>query len=234
MGQDNRKPLIIEFNGIPGAGKSTTAITVKQLLIAKGIKVMSSKKITGYKKNYKEVILSKEIRNIYITFLKAFFLISPISFERLKYMNVTFNHWLGIKKFTTSKNEKGRVCILEQGIIQGFVSMAYQGRLRSEEKYYKYIRQIVSGLDNVVIVNCDIDTCIAKMRMRTRKMKWGRLDWIKSDKELSDILILQKSQFEKIREHSIANAFEINTSDQLKRNAEQIVQYCMEYLRISS
>ena len=183
MGQTSGKTLIIEFNGTPGAGKTTTAIEVKKRLRDMKIREISSREVKGYRGSYKEIMASEEARSVYILFLKVFFLIKPITWERLKYLNKTFNYWLGMKKLCISKKYRNGICILDQGIDQKFVSLAYLGEIRNEEKYYKRIRQVMDSLDYVICVNCTVDSDISMMRMRTRKPNGGRLHQIDGDKD---------------------------------------------------
>lgn len=230
MGQVSGKTLIIEFNGTPGAGKTTTAIEVKKRLRDMKIRTISLRRVIRYRRSYKEIMASKETRRVYIIFLKAFLLIRPITWERLKYMNTKFNYWLGINELRNSKNHRNGVCILDQGIIQGFVSMAYLGKIRNEKKYYQYIRQVMDTLDNVICVNCSIDADISMMRMRVRKPNGGRLHQIDDDKELKRVLELQKRQFEEIRRIAISDAIAMDMNNSVEDNAEKIIKYCMEYL----
>lgn len=230
MGQTSGKALIIEFNGIPGAGKTTTAIEVKKRLRDMKIREISAGEIKGYRRSYKEIMASRELRSVYILFLKAFLFVRPITWERLKHMNKTFSYWLGMKQLCTSKNRKNKICVLDQGIVQRFVSMAYLGEIRNEKKYYKYIAQVMDTLDNLICVNCIVDADISMMRMRARKPNGGRLHQIDDDRELKNILELQKKQFEEIRRIAIKDAVAIDMDNQVQNNAEKVIEYCMRYL----
>ena len=230
MGQISGKTLIIEFNGTPGAGKTTTAIMLKKRLRDMKIREISSGEIKGYRGSYKEIMLSKEVRSVYILFLKAFFLIKPITWERLKYMNKTFNYWLGMKKLCISKRHRNGICILDQGIVQKFVSLAYLGEISNERKYYEYIRQVMDTINNLICVNCTVDADLSMMRMCARKPNGGRLYQIDNNKELKKVLELQKKQFEKIRRIAIKDAVTIDMDNQVEDNAEKVIEYCMRYL----
>lgn len=230
MGEGSGKTLIIEFNGTPGAGKTTTAIMIKKRLRDMKIREISPGEIKGYRGSYKEIMALRESRSVYILFLKAFLLVRPITWERLKHMNITFSYWFGMKKLCTSKNRSNKICILDQGIVQRFVSMAYLGEIRNEKKYYKYIGQVMDTLDNVVSVNCTVDADISMMRMRARKPNGGRLHQIDDDRELKNILELQKKQFEEIRRIAIKDAVTIDMNNQVEDNAEKVIEYCVRYL----
>lgn len=229
MGQIVGEPLVIEFNGIPGSGKTTTALAVKKLLRLMEIREISPKKITKVQRNYKEIILSKRLRNVYCIFLKAFFLVRPLTRERFRFMNMTFDHWLGIEKMCTQKERKRGVCILDQGIVQGFVSMVYLGEIRDIEKYYECIRQVINRLDNVVFVNCMVDTDTSIKRIHSRKPNGSRLHRVRNESELSNILKVQKQQFERIRERAVKRAITIYMNDSVEYNAKKVVEYCMRY-----
>ena len=227
MGQANRKPVIIEFYGLPGAGKTTTAFAIQKQLRNMEIRVLSPKRIIDHQCKYKEIVLSKEIRDVYIIFLKALFLVRPITRERIRFMNMAFNYWLGIKNFHIAEKQKNGICILDQGIVQAFVSMAYLGKITNKEKYCRCIQQVVDMLDNVIFVNCRINPDISIMRMRARKPNGGRLQQIKNDNELRKMLQIQMLQFERITEKSVKGAIMIHMNEQAEANAEKIVEYCL-------
>lgn len=230
MGQITGRPLIVEFNGIPGAGKTTTALEVGKSFRNKKIRELSPKKITGYRGNYRDIIWSKEIRDVYLIFLRVLLLIRPVTRERLKFMNMTFGYWLGIRKLCIPENQKNGICVLDQGVIQGFVSMAYLGKIRNEDKYYECIRKVISRLDNVVFVNCIVDADTSIMRMYSRKSKGSRLYQIRDRKEQKEILKMQNRQLESIREKTIKRAITIHMKESVEYNAGKIVEHCMRCL----
>ncbi len=229
MGQSNGKTFIIEFNGTPGAGKTTVARAVKRRLRDMKVKEISSSRVLKYRGGCKEIMGSKEARYVYMLVLKAFLLIRPVTRERLKYMKTVYNYWLGIKKLCTSKNQSNRVCILDQGIIQGFVSMAYLGEIRNKKEYYECIRRVMDTFDNVICVNCTVNVDRSMMRMFTRTPNGGRLYQIDDAKELKKVLEFQKKQFEEIRQTAIEQAITIDMNDPAENNAEQIIEYCKEH-----
>lgn len=227
MGKTCGKTIIIEFNGIPGSGKSTTMYEMKKKLKEIKIKEISPQRIIAQDVSYKEILFSKEIREAFIIFLRILLLVSPLTKERWRFMQLTFRYWCGVRKLGMEKPRQTEVCILEQGIIQGFVSIAYQGKIRDEEKYCRYIGRLMESLNYVLCINCNVDIETAKKRLKNRKLSGGRLYQIKSDKELEEILLHQKEQFEKIRKISIQNSFDIDMENNAEENAEKIVKYCV-------
>ncbi len=146
MGQAGGKPIIIEFNGIPGSGKTTTMFEVRKLLKEMKIPEIPDKAVSECEVSRFVILRSREIRNCYFAFLRMLFMIRPFSMERFKIMNQTFRYWYGIRMLSlTGEKSKVRVCVLDQGMIQGFVSMAYRGKIRNEKKYCQCIRSILSG-----------------------------------------------------------------------------------------
>lgn len=227
MGKTCGKTIIIEFNGIPGAGKSTTMYEMKKKLKEIKIKEISPQRIIAQDVSYKEILFSKEIREAFIIFLRILLLVSPLTKERWRFMQLTFRYWCGVRKLGMEKPRQTEVCILEQGIIQGFVSIAYRGKIRNEEKYCRYIGCLMDRINYVLCINCNVDIETAKKRLKNRKLSGGRLYQIKSDKELEEILLHQKEQFEKIRKISIQNSFDIDMENNAEENAEKIVKNCV-------
>ncbi len=227
MGKTCGKTIVIEFNGLPGAGKSTTTYEMKKRLRERGIKEFPPQKVIAQHVSYKEILLSKDIRKVYLVFLKMLWLIRPFSKERWRFMESTFRYWYGVRKLEMESNGQTGVCILDQGVIQGFISIAYQGRILDEKKYCKYIRQLMEDFQYVVSINCIVDVGTAKQRLKSRKLSGGRLYQIKSDKELEKTLLHQKKLFEKVRKISIKNSLDIDMKEKAEYNAEKIIDYCM-------
>ncbi len=224
MGQAGGKPIIIEFNGIPGSGKTTTMFELRKLLKEMKVPEIPDKAVSECEVNRLTILHSREIRACYITFLKAFFLIRPIRRERFRIMNRTFHYWYGIKLLSQDRERKQtRICILDQGIIQGFVSMAFQGKILNEGKYCQYIKQVLDSLGNFVCINCNTDVNVSVSRMRQRTHKLSRLDFINNNRELRKALINQKKQFERIRETAIKKAVSIDMNESPEDNAERIL-----------
>ena len=228
MEKNSRKPIVIEFNGLPGSGKTTTLSMLRWLLKDYEVIELSSDSIRGSRWSYKDILCSKESRKIFFTFLKAFFVISPVTWERYKYTKRTFGYWYGIKKGSVTNHGKPRICILDEGIIQGFVSMAYKGTIRDKAVFLDCIRNIMESLDNVICVNCITDVNVSKERMRARKNKWSRLDAIQDDEELLKALSVQKKQFEAIRKKAISLSISIDMNDSAEQNAKKIIKNSLE------
>lgn len=231
MGQNSAKPIVIEFNGIPGSGKTTTMYEVKKMLREMKIKEIPSPKVGSGQMDkashtgFKSLLFSKELRKMYILFLKAFLLVRPLTKERWGFMNLTYGYWYRAKKMEML-NRQG-ICIWDQGIIQGFISMAYQGKITNETKYYKYIGRLMDDLGCVICINCNIDVETAMKRMTTRKLSGGRLYHIKTDRELREALMTQKEQFEMLRKISVKNSLDIDMADDIGQNAKKIIKFCV-------
>lgn len=228
MEKISRKPIVIEFNGLPGSGKTTTLVTMRGLLKKYEVIELSGDSVRTNKWTYQEIMGSKEIRKVFFSFLKAFFLIHPITWERWKLTKRTFGYWYGIQKSSVTHHGKPRICILDEGIIQGFVSMAYKGTIRDKAVFLDCIKSIMESLDNVICVNCITDVNVSKERMRARKNKWSRLDAIQDDEELLKALLVQKKQFEAIRKKAISLSISIDMNDSAEQNAKKIIKNSLE------
>ena len=227
MEQTAGRPTIIEFNGLPGCGKTTSMIEIRKRLKHLDVRELNANKLIECAGSRKEILFSKELRSYYFLFLRLFFLIKPVTRERYRMLQMTFRYWCGIKN-ARSKGNKPEICILDQGVIQGFVSVSYQGNIKNEKKWLTYIKKIMGGLDNVIYVNCEIDPAGARTRMKGRKKKISRLYLINNDQKLDQVLFLQNCQFGKIRTAVSGNAVKINMYDTAEDNAKKIVSYYLE------
>lgn len=227
MEQTVGKPIIIEFNGLPGCGKTTTMLEIRKLLKHLDVRELNSNKLIEGAGNRKKILFTKEVRYDYLLFLRSFLLIRPISKERYRMMKMTFRYWCGIKN-ATSRSRKPEICVFDQAVIQGIVSIAYKGNIRNKEKWLTYIKRIMSGLDNVICVNCEIEPSASRTRMEKRKKKVGRLYLINNNKALDKVLSLQAMQFKEIREVIPQKAVTINMHDPAEDNAKKIIDYLIQ------
>lgn len=229
MEKTNGKPIVIEFNGIPGSGKTTTMLEMKKILKARGIMEISPNQIKAYMWNYLTVMKSKDKRKMWFEFFKVFLSIRPLSLARFKILEDTFTYYLGVCELAERNNKaRQQVCILDQGIIQGFVSMAYDGTVKDKELFLNCIKSVMGKLNNVICVNCITDVNVSKERMRARKNKWSRLDAVQDDEKLLKALSVQKKQFETIRKRAIFQSISIDMNDSAEQNAKKIIDSCMK------
>ena len=188
------KSVIVEFNGLPGTGKTTTAIKLKQLLFDNEIDCIDS---FYYGKSFK--------RSRYANW------ISPSCWRLSNLLNdyiTTFAPSVG-KYSRNSKflqffreycefNSLGcGVLLKDQGLVQMLLSIAHLDKISQ----FGQIEKIASFLDkrvSFIRVDCLVDADISYQRILKRPRLGSRLEDIDSIK-LMEVMKLQADNLEIIR-----------------------------------
>lgn len=195
MEGNTKKSRIVEWNGLPGCGKSTTVRTLKQLLEKKGEKVF----VEYYRAQYHRKAVSFLFAPKYWGVLaKAFMyckgssigirlklVVSMISFVR------TYHNFC---KYTSDE-----ILLIDQGIIQSFISMAYACQLDNLDGLGKLLKLFRLNDLPLAIVNCNIASSVSNERISIRQGLLCRLDSI-NEKDRQELLDIQNNNFTIIRD----------------------------------
>lgn len=194
MEQNTVRPIIVEFNGLPGSGKSTTAEFLKDSLEKKGVKVLTRYvKRTIDNRAYTLLVRPKYWKGalLLIKYCKhlplrerVFYTFSILGFSR---MYADF----------VEDNQSG-VLLIDQGIVQSFISISFNGYLHKIEDIKKILQAICFEKLPIIVVNCDISIQESSRRIVSRPPKHCRVEILHED-ERQEILWTQKNNFDVIR-----------------------------------
>ena len=230
MEVSKRKPTIIEFNGLPGSGKTTMANLIKQLLSRECVEV--------FHRYYKKPIHQKTYTILanpkYWKLAAEIFSYCdnlPLS-ERLHY-TISITGFVRMYH-NFSKSRKQGLLLIDQGIVQSFISVAFQEQLRKSDKIIQIIKTSKLCSLPLLIVNCDVKTTISSERIDQRPPKNCRADSL-NEKERQKLLNVQEKNFSVLRgtfknPSFHINQISVNTEDSVETNAEKIIK---EYNRLS-
>lgn len=229
------KPVIVEFNGLPGTGKTTTACQLKQMLNDGGIECAD---IFFYGKSLKKSRYANwispscwRLRNLLNNYIKTF---DP-SVDKYSRNDKFLQFFRGYRDF--NKFRCG-VLLKDQGLIQMLLSIAYLDKIGDTYQ----IERIAEFLDKRISflrVDCAINPIISSHRIIKRKPSGSRLEKITS-KDLTDAMNLQadnleiiRSSFDKLALKNI-QVIHLDTKDSVEKNAEILFQKILTMRNINA
>ena len=202
--------LILDFNGLPGCGKSTYASEL--------YKVLNNQNITCEFLNRNEYFEGSDanqrkfIKYIRLLIPRNFFYIIELCFkfykkEKIYNRNLSIKDkiwkWLRIgilkdKAHIVAKSEKKGILIIDQGIIQDYVDYTLDKEINdSEILEYKNIYRDIK--DKIILVNLNIEQSVSLSRVYKRNR--GKYDVDKMTiKKLNEFLELYNTRLKYVRE----------------------------------
>jgi len=226
----------IEFNGLPGCGKTTISGELYNLMGAHGMPPVYYNDVRekfpeGIWKRILHIIFKLRLREI-ADLYKISLCFDKISFKerwiRILYVEqIAYNY----RKFQADT----RICIADQGLIQGIISIGYIHDFRSLASKSDFVHRTFEFLrpyyDEILFVSTQIDVKDSYTRLRGRKNNFGRFDKVSDDDLLQLNLKKQEEIFRLIWESCITKgiyAVTINGNDSPKNNAEKVVTFYMD------
>ena len=193
MGLHSRIPLVVEFNGLSGTGKTTTAKELQRILTNYGIKCVINFE--------KKTLIRSRLANW----------ISPSCWRLRRLLNkyiATFNNsaekdsrnnkfLLFFRQYRDFNKSGHDVFLKDQGLIQMLLSIAYLDIISNTTP----IEEIASFLDREISflrIDCVTDTGITCDRLLQRSHAGSRLQEIAPEK-LTEAMRVQAENLEKIR-----------------------------------
>lgn len=197
------KTIILEFNGVPGCGKTTTANLLKNELSKIGYKVGELNELfhcNKIVKNLKICISIIHMNNVFflMNLIKFVFSVKPMNLSRLKYIKIAYYNYYMIN-YSKAKQNNYDFLILDQGLIQSLISISHSDNIYNKKYLDKILMNITYKLDNICYINCDINNEESVLRIKARGLSQGRLDNIKDFDQLIDTLNKQNENLRGIR-----------------------------------
>jgi len=183
--------MIIEFAGVPGSGKSTLAARYIALLGEKGVYAISRKDLGG--KQYHVLVNGILIIPKFIQLVFTPFYWKPIYnmlLFTIQYPNRIYNLKRGFDLIRLVKKLKrilrtGIPVVLEQGLMQEIVSIAYLSKLKNNKRLKAILTDIHFIMCQSVYIECQLDEGTAVHRINSRQYSRSRLEDMPKDEQLS-------------------------------------------------
>lgn len=225
MERINKNPVIIEFNGLPGSGKTTIAQELQRHLIKTG------KSCLNY---YCRSSLFKSPRFLYLMphYWREIEKAKKNSLSlSLNEENSYYLHFLQYIRMYREyiKDVPSDILIIDQGILQSFLSMSHQNKIQSTGIVELFIKSFKIDVFPLVLINCDVDENVANKRIEDRKENGCRVESM-SLSERQKTLITQSANLTIIRK-AISNvclslpSIEIDATNSIDNNVDQIVSF---------
>jgi predicted kinase len=200
MGRD-KPSFIIEFNGLPGCGKTTVSRLLADRLRSQGYRVTD---IGYFLEGYKMSGLRRRFRIIrwgsigcslrMYGFLRS---MGPVNKDRLKHAKHFSLHYSAYNKFTEGKTE-GAAMVIDQGMVQYIIAAAHLQPIRDLAQLKKLLECVGEKAGSCIFVNCIADENTAGRRIISRGLNQGRFD-VMQEEELLRNMRLQTANFESVR-----------------------------------
>jgi len=223
----NDKPIIIEFNGLPGSGKTTVA---KHLLGILRQKEIRAENIDNIKKKLKKdnkywYLKHTNLKDIIIIIHLIFLLIKtkPFQKKRIRYIKTMYLLYLIYNK--KLKNVEYDIIVVDQGIVQAVISFYYLDGL-SNNSYKKVLLRLLNNLyQQLLIINCSIDPVNTMNRIAERDNNERRFDNMTYD-DLEKNIQTQVHMFNQLRSSQLENfnKIELNMDNNPAINSETIYE----------
>lgn len=221
--------VFVDFNGIPGCGKSTICKkTIRKLeenkltvrFLQDDIKRYSLKKIM-----MPFLILHETLQGgggIVIKYIKLYNSLPKKTRQKEKVIFEALKNYMLARKITRECDAD--YVFSDQCIIQNLLSCFHDQKIENMSIIRDIIEQVLVDFEEFIRVDVNVDIEVSKSRIIERNAKGGRLDRI--DKQcLLPILSIQKENLKKIRLcGSGMKSLAINSYNEADKNAEYIVE----------
>ncbi|GEM_PF-2304863 len=170
-----RRPLVVEFAGLPGAGKTTLAGRVAGLLREQG--VPADEPLLAFSGRFWGRRTPRALMHLFRRPAAACRALGAIgrSGQRTGRDAACLAHtWLFLHTLMGECRRSGRIALFDQGIIQALWSVALNARHDALPTFLAAVRETMCRPDVVVVV--DVHPDVAARRLRTRPYGRSRLE----------------------------------------------------------
>lgn len=228
-----KKTLYLEFNGVPGCGKSTLCKALLNELSKYNFRYYDYQKLFS---NF----ISKKTWRIHAIFM----LLNPNG------IRVLYNTNKALSKLKPSKNNRkfvpyliltqlliiyfgkkypDSILVSDEGVIQYIISTMYDQRISNVDNLDCTLAVILSmnNYVDMLMINIETGLELARSRIQARKNGESRLDFLDNNK-LESILDIQIANFILIRERmSYLAHIDINASSSIENNVNILLSKVM-------
>lgn len=229
-----KKPLFVEFYGLPGSGKSTLSHLVAERLRREGHMVEEPSYETDHQHPLPKRVKKMAVGGYWFAFHHE-------QYNRIRTI-VQQNGYRGMEAFKQIVNviQKMRIynsrkafeiVIMDQGLIQAAISLSMYGKMKAKVNY----EQLVSLMPNAVEalgVYIDVDDETVMDRMSKRKTNDSRVEKLKDHSMKVKMLLRISEEIVSVREKCCVNGDEyvIASSDHMMKDADNVYEIVSDKL----
>lgn len=212
--------LVVEFNGLPGCGKTTVSCALIEALRSNGITAFPLFRISLISKLCG--VFRKDSISLLLRLLKYIGSVG-VTPTRLRYVYSILLLSITYDKFI--KESSNEVLVVDQGILQYLQSIAHNVPIQKKDLIVQVGAVLNDKHFNILRVDCHLPISLVEERIKMRG-KDSRTDCLESGR-LDSILHIQEQNFEKLRRYVFtSHSFSIQTERLPKENAEVICNNC--------
>lgn len=186
-----KKPLFVEFYGLPGCGKSTISHRVASKLRDEGYRV--DEPSYDIDRNCSPFV--RKLNKLFIYF--SWFVFHINTFKNVNAI-VGRNGYSGIAKIEQISNvlqkisvyrdiRQDRIVIWDQGVAQASISLSLKGVINAGENLYSLLNIIYSDVE-IKYVLISVDEKVALERMSQRQTNDSRVEKLKDDNQKHEMM----------------------------------------------
>ena len=221
--------MFIEFNGIPGCGKSTICKKLIACLDESGENVLFLQdriaKLAGQKATLPFLIFIEGLHGagaIVVAYLKLY---KSIPYRHRETLIRTFAALKNaVLAYRMCRKNKDVVIISDQCIVQNILSCFYDCPIQNGAVIEELLNTISSKLGLFIAINVEIDVETASSRIQDRNTVGGRLDLLRGN-HLTETLSRQSTILKQIRTLNRGIAITIDSSESPDDNAKLLFDY---------
>jgi len=215
-------PIIVEFNGLPGSGKTTIADELKKKIEKTGCEVSNS----YFKRRYHRYGVLVILNPSYWKLIKSIIKYSKL-FEEKKSLSMILHVVSFVRSYHDFiRGKKKEVLIVDQGFVQGIISLAHQELLPQTSCLDDILKISNINSNAFVCVNCNVNEVISDERITRRPMNGCRVESMEKNERMKTLAI-QKENFSFLRKSIIRICpniicVDIDTENNVLDNVENI------------
>ncbi|WP_188633947.1 AAA family ATPase [Lentibacillus kapialis] len=203
-------PLIVEFNGLSGCGKTTNAKALTSKLQEAGFSVATASSLIDFYhgKRLPKLRLLLPNMQLNLSLFQYMMSLKPFSFYRLRCLSAVWTFTYIYKKSAQHQNQ---ILIIDQGIIQALSAAVYLNTFQEDRQIRRVLTQLNRQNFNLLVVNCLSNGSQAADRIQIRNEQKNRFDRM-ARPVLDNNLNTHGETFESVRRHvtDIMNGHECN------------------------
>lgn len=241
-------PLIVEFTGLPGAGKTTITNAVISELTKEGYDCFPSSTLDNSKTDERR-ILGQLFAKLRLLFYLTFCLVkhNHVTLNALRYaFRVTPFNLAGFRRvlmlvtrlelISSVTGDDYDFLVFDEGLIQNIWSIVITGNPPSKKYLIRLLRNLLEEI-TLAIILVDVDIDIAVKRIEERSTSHSRFDRMSPNK--AEKLLLKNAQhFECITGYAVAlkkaDRLKIEGSSPIEDNVNAIVHFVDHFWRVQN
>ena len=190
------KTTIIEFNGLPGVGKSTITHYLEELANKQGIPFYKK----YYRYSFEHRTISLLLRPLLFSLLPSIMLYANCYRSGMQKNRYIVGFLAYVREYLDFKKDiKNGLLVSDQGIVQDFISIAHDSSIKDLGTVSSILSKLEKRNIRFIRVDCNLSEVDVLNRLRNRVNGGSRIEK-NDDDEVIRLLNIQKRNLELVRQ----------------------------------